>query len=270
MSFNEILPPADPRAPRRLRHEIRLRRLTVRAVRKLTPHMLRITLEGPDLAGFQSPGFGDHVKLFFLEPGQDPAILPQQGPEGLVFPGDERPAMRDYTPRAHDAAAGTLDIDFALHEAGPATAWAAKARPGDRLLIGGPRGSLIVPVAFDWHLLVGDDTALPAIARRLEELPESTNALVVAEVNGQEDEYPLASRARTTIRWVHRGGSPAGDPARLLRALAEAEFPTGDYFSFIACEAAVAKAVKALITEEKGADPRWIKAAGYWTLGQAG
>ena len=71
--------------------------------------------------------------------------------------------MRDYTPRRHDAEAGTLEIDFALHEAGPATQWAEQAKVGDLLGVGGPRGSFIVPTDFDWHLLIGDDTALPAI-----------------------------------------------------------------------------------------------------------
>ncbi len=92
---------------------------------------------------------------------------------------------RDFTPRRYDPAQDTLEIDFAIHDAGPATRWAVKAKPGDTLALGGPRGSFIIPTTYDWHLLVGDETALPAISRRLAELPARTRTVVVAEVDGR-------------------------------------------------------------------------------------
>lgn len=261
----------DNRAPRRVRHEIRLRRLTVRSAERLTPHMIRVTLEGPDLAGFSSPGFDDHVKLFFLLPGQDESSLPRPGPEGVVFAdGAPRPAMRDYTPRRHDAAAGTLTIDFALHDAGPATRWAEQAAPGQPLFVAGPRGSFLLPTGFDWHLLLGDATALPAIARRLEELPAGARALVFAEVDGPEDELAFETQADLRVVWVHRNGGAPGQPDRLAAAIAATPFPAGDFHAWVGCESLSAKALRRLLLETKGADPRWIKAAGYWKHGAAG
>jgi NADPH-dependent ferric siderophore reductase len=260
----------NDRLPQRLRHETRLRRLTVLATERLTPHMLRVTLGGEDLRGFASPGFGDHVKLFFPLPGQDASVLPVQGPDGILFPGPDRPAARDYTPRRHDAAANTLQIDFALHEAGPATAWAQQVALGQTLLMGGPRGSLMLPLAFDWHLLVGDDTALPAIARRLEELPPGHHAVVIAEVDGKEDEIAFRSAAEVTVRWVHRHPAPAGDAAALLAALEDTPFPPGEFQAWVACESGVARALRQALVERKGANPRWLRAAGYWQRGAAG
>lgn len=127
----------------RVRHETKRRRLTVREVARVTPGMIRVVLADPSLADFVSAGFDDHVKLF--------------------FPSEGEPERRDYTPRAFDAAAGTLTVDFMLHDAGPATRWAADARPGDTIEIGGPRGSVVVSDSFDWWLLVGDETALGGI-----------------------------------------------------------------------------------------------------------
>lgn len=100
------------------------------------------------------------------------------------------PAMRDYTPRRYDLDTLELDIDFVLHGDGPASTWAEQAKPGQFLHIGGPRGSMIVPDMFDSYLLIGDETALPAIARRLEGLPANRRALVIVEVeNGKEQQY---------------------------------------------------------------------------------
>ena len=121
----------DPRAPQRVRHELRRRLLTVQRVQRLTPHLVRITLQGEALQGFTSLGFDDHVKLMFPDPATGVLVLPTLGPEGIQHASDApRPAMRDYTPRRFDVQAGTLEIDFALHDAGPATQWAEQAAPG--------------------------------------------------------------------------------------------------------------------------------------------
>ncbi|HWX49757.1 MAG TPA: siderophore-interacting protein [Roseomonas sp.] len=264
---DDALVAAPDRTPRRLRHPLRLRALEVLKVEQLTPRMRRVTLGGAALEGFTSLGFDDHVKLFFPAPGQ---ALPVVGPEGLVFPeGAPRPPARDYTPRRYDPQAGTLLIDFALHEAGPATAWAEQAEPGQPLLIGGPRGSFVIPTEFDWHLLVGDETALPAIGRRLEELPAGSRALVIAEVEGPEEELAFDSAAAVSVTWVHRGDAAPGQPEGLAAALAAAEFPAGDFYAWVACESLIAKALRRQLIAEKGAQPRWVKAAGYWKRGQA-
>jgi NADPH-dependent ferric siderophore reductase len=261
---------------RRVRHETRRRRLTVREVQHLTPKMIRVTLEGADLDGFVSMGFDDHVKVFFPPSGSDELVLPTMGPDGPIFAeGAPRPALRDYTPRRYDAAAGLLDLDFAIHEAGPATTWAEHAKPGQPLGVGGPRGSFIIPTEFDWHLLIGDETALPAIGRRLEELPRDTRAVVVAEVDGPAEEQKFSSAAPFEVIWVHRNSAPAGnvviagDPTLLLKRLQSVQFPSGDYFAWIAAETQVARALRQYFVTERAVNKHWVKAAGYWRRGAA-
>jgi NADPH-dependent ferric siderophore reductase len=264
------LPPAADRSPRRVRHELRFRLLDVVAVRRLTPRMIRVTLGGEALEGFHSPGFDDHVKLFFPDPATGRLVLPTAGPDGPAPPADgAKPTMRDYTPRRHDAAAGTLDIDFAVHDAGPATTWAAQAAPGQRLGVGGPRGSFLVPTDFAGHLLVGDDTALPAIARRLEELPAGSRALVLAEVDGPEDEIAFESAADLRTVWVHRRGAAPGAVNGLLERLRGLELPADDLYAWVACESAAAKAIRAHLVDARGVPPKQVKAAGYWRRGDA-
>ena len=166
----------------RIRLETRTRILTVVSVTDITPHMRRIRVGGPELEGFQSPGHADHIKVFLSADGR-PLPRPERHPDGLVWPDDvPRPFMRDYTPRYLDPVALTLDLDFVLHSDGPASTWAANAKVGEPLMIGGPRGTIRVPEAFDWYFLAGDETALPAIGRRIEELPADKPVLAIIEV----------------------------------------------------------------------------------------
>ncbi|MCJ0765741.1 siderophore-interacting protein [Variovorax sp. CYS-02] len=244
--------------------------LTVRQVQRVTPHLIRVTLGGEKLQGFASPGFDDHVKLIFPDPATGQLALPSFGAPGEApAPDAPKPVMRDYTPRRHDAAAQTLEIDFALHEAGPATQWAEQAAPGQQLGVGGPRGSFIIPTGFDGHLLIGDDTALPAIARRLAELPAGARAVVLAEVDSAADELAFDSAAAVSLTWVHRRGAEPGTTDGLLQALKTLPLPAGDFHAWVACESAVAKALRAYLIAERGAHPRWTKAAGYWRRGSA-
>ena len=243
----------DSRAPRRVRHEPRRRELEVRRVDKISARTIRVTLGG-DLDGFTSLGFDDHIKLFF--------------PDGAA-PADGEPQFvsRDYTPRRYDPVAKTLDVEFVIHEAGPATRWAEQVRPGQTLRIGGPRGSFIIPTSFDWHLLIGDDTGLPAIGRRLAELPAGTRVVVLAEVDGPGDHVEFASTADVTITWAHRNGADAGISDVLARTLKTLQLPAGDYYAWVACESLIAKALRAQLIAEHGANPKWMRAAGYWRRG---
>ena len=241
------------RTPQRVRHEPRRRQLKVRSVEKIAAHMIRVTLGG-DLDGFTSLGFDDHVKLFF--------------PTGAVgSDGEPEMVSRDYTPRRYDPAAKTLDIEFVLHDAGPATRWAEQAHPGQSLRIGGPRGSFIIPTTFDWHLLIGDDTGLPAIARRLAELPKGARAVVLAEVDDASDHVTFQSAANVTVTWAHRNGAEAGTTSVLSDALETMRLPAGDYYAWVACELLTAKALRAQLIADHGANPKWMRAAGYWRRG---
>jgi NADPH-dependent ferric siderophore reductase len=243
----------DPRSPRRVRHEPRRRTLTIKQVEKIAAHMVRITLAG-DLEGFTSLGFDDHVKLFF--------------PDGTIN-AEGAPNMlgRDFTPRRHDSANNVLEIDFAIHDAGPATRWAAQTKPGDTLSLGGPRGSFIIPTSYDWHLLIGDETALPAIGRRLAELPPGSRAVVVGEIDGPADELAFTTAANATVTWAHRNGTDAGASDVLARTLTKLKMPAGDYYAWVACESLIAKALRRQLIADHGANPKWLRAAGYWRRG---
>ncbi|VVE41992.1 siderophore-interacting protein [Pandoraea anhela] len=259
------------RTPQRVRHELRFRLLEVRSVEALTPNMLRVTLGGDDLAGFTSPGFDDHVKLFFPNPETGELTVPQIGPEGLAkpAPGDAPRLMRDYTPRRYDADARTLVIDFAMHESGPATQWARSAKPGDKLGVGGPRGSFVIPMNFDGYVLIGDDTALPAISRRLAELPAGALVFVFAEIDRPADRLRFTSEADVVVEWIYRDGTPAHQSTALIDALRVATLPAGDLHAWVAAEAGVAKAVRHHLVEARGLNPKWVKAAAYWRRGDA-
>jgi NADPH-dependent ferric siderophore reductase len=258
------------RMARRVRHDSKLRMLQVRNVSRITPKMVRIVLGGDALSGFISAAHDDHVKLFFPQPGQDRPVLPTPGPNGPVYPeGAPRPAARDYTPRRYDAAANTLTLDFVLHGDGPGMTWAAQARPGNFLGVGGPRGSFIVPDDFDWYLLAGDESALPAIGRRLEELPPGARAIVVAEVTDAGEEQPLSSRATLETHWLHRDGGAPGRLALLQNAIAELSLPPGEGYAWVAAEASVAKALRRHLVDERGLRKDRVKAAAYWKHGAA-
>jgi NADPH-dependent ferric siderophore reductase len=230
--------------------------------------MVRITLTGDDLPGFVSAGFDDHVKVFFPPPGADRPVLPVNGPDGPVYPeGATPPVSRDFTPRRYDAVANTLDIDFALHEAGPAATWAAQARPGQMLGIGGPRGSFVIPDDFDWYLFVGDETALPAMGRRLEELRAGSRAIVLAEVVDAREEQALTSRASVETIWLHRHAQASGAAERFSAAIDALTLPPGDGYAWVACESETAKVLRRQLIDKPGIRKEWLKAAGYWRPG---
>ncbi len=257
----------DPRAPQRVRHETRMRLLTATSVTDITPLMRRIRLEG-DMDGFVSPAHADHIKAFFFPDGVEP-LLPPIGPNGAEFPPGTRPQMRDYTPRYWNVAEGWIELDFVLHGDGPASGWAAGAKPGSTLVIGGPRGSLVIPMTFDWYLLAGDETALPAIGRRIEELPSGAKVLAVIEVDNAAEEQRFETVADLELIYVHRNGASAGTTSLVLDAIKAATFPQGVAYGYIAGEVTMAKAVRAHLTEERAFASEYVKAAGYWRLGVA-
>ncbi|ASW02906.1 NADPH-dependent ferric siderophore reductase [Paraburkholderia aromaticivorans] len=255
-------------AVQRVRHPLKFRLLQVKQVRALTPHLIRVTFTGEDLHDFVSASFDDHIKVFFPEPGADKPALPEAGPDGPVFPaGQPRPVARDFTPRRFDREARELDIEFAMHDAGPAAAWAAQAKVGQYLGIGGPRGSLVIPKGFDWHLLIGDDTALPAIARRLEELPAGTRVAAVIEVADASAQIEFTTQAELHLVWRHRNEAGLRGEA-LLQAVREIYLPEdGEGYVWAAGESATMRAVRYHLCTERGVEKSRIRAASYWKQG---
>ena len=232
----------------RVRHELKRRDLTVEAIDYITPQMLRITLIGDTLSDFVSLGADDHVKVVISGPGGETE-------------------MRDYTPRSYDNEAGRLVLDFAIHEAGPATRWATDAKPGTILTVAGPRGSAVVSGVGKW-VLVGDETALPAIGRRIEEANPGDVITCIAAVTDKAEEQTFDSAARVEMHWVHRPASEVTDAASLIAALGRVQL-SPDTFVWVAAEATVARAIKKYLTVERNHPLPWIKAAGYWTRGLA-
>jgi NADPH-dependent ferric siderophore reductase len=226
----------------RVRHELKLRDLEVAAIELVSPGFASITFTGEALADFTSLGFDDHVKLMFGDPG-----------DGQV--------RRDYTPRRFNREARELVIEFALHGHGAASDWARTAAVGQRLLVGGPRGSMIVPLALDWHLLVGDATALPAISRRLEELPAGSRAcvLVLAEA---ADRRAFVSAAQIDEQWLETGDALLA----ALRALALPAAETG--FAWGGGEAALMAQVREVLLQ-KGVPKGHVRVSSYWKRGVA-
>jgi NADPH-dependent ferric siderophore reductase len=122
---------------------------------------------------------------------------------------------------------------------------------------------------IDVHVLVGDETALPAIGRRLEELPPQVRALVVLDTEEGARSYPLASRAQLEVVTVSPG-DPVSRAERIIEALRNVRYPTGACFTWVAAESNVARAIRRYLMNERGIDKRWIKAAGYWRRGGVG
>jgi NADPH-dependent ferric siderophore reductase len=253
----------------RVAHELRVRLLEVAEVTDLTPGLRRIVLRG-DLEGFASAAPDDHLKLIFPLPGEAAPRMPELADGGIRRPeGDRDAPMRDYTPRAFDTAAGTLTVDMVLHGDGPAATWAAAARPGSLVGQAGPRGSRVASDDFDWWLLAGDESALPAIARRLEELPAGARAIVLVEVDGPADELALSTDADVRLRWLHRDGAAAGTTDLLEDAVRDLALPMGEGFAWVACEAEVARRLRGHLRDDRGLPKSYTKVTGYWRLGAA-
>ncbi|MBN0980869.1 MULTISPECIES: siderophore-interacting protein [Pseudomonas] len=240
----------------RVSHEIKRRRLEVLRVVDITPRMRRITLGGEQLAGFVSLGSDDHIKLLFAQNAAEQAAL--ESPTFSVKGEGPQPAMRDYTPRRIDLSRGELDIDFVLHGDGPASTWAEQAKPGQHLHIAGPRGSMIVPDMFDSYLLIGDETAIPAIARRLEELPPGRKVLAVIEIADAHEQQALDSAADVQVIWVVRGQD------ELLATVRELQVPKGSLYAWVATETKLSRQVRRVLLDEHKLNDEFVKAVGYW------
>ena len=246
------------------RHTVVLREIEVLRTERLTPHMQRVVFGGAALRGFHSASPDDHVKLFFPN-RQGQLALPTPGQGRLEFPeGVEPSPMRDYTPRRYDDEFNELTVDFVLHGDGPAATWAEQARPGQHIGAGGPRGSFVVANDFDHYVMIGDETALPAIGRWLEELPYGTRATVLVEIPGSADRQSLESRAQVDLTWFERDNLDAAASQLLEHALERLLTPAGDTFWWIAAESGRARRMRQYLSDERGIPKEWLRSTGYW------
>ena len=247
--------------PKRVTHDLKFRLLTVKNVADVTPSIRRITLTGDDLEGFVSSAPEDHVKVFFPKPGTNEIALPSVVEGKPVVP--EGSIMRDYTPRRYDPIQKELDLEFVLHKMGPASRWASEATPGQKLGVGGPRGSFVYP-DFDWYMLIGDETALPSFARRLEEIPEGKKVLALIEIENDDQRYPLKTKANLEVTWLPRNGKSKREFEAFEAGLKNLSFPQGEPLIIVSGEMSVTKILKTTLQKTYGFKEENIKATGYW------
>lgn len=233
------------RRVQRVRHELLRREVHVSRIQPVSPGLLAITFVGATLASFTSLSFDDHVKF-------------------IISDATGQQHMRDFTPCAFLPGSGELTLEFALHPHGAACAcaWARQARVGDAAVIAGPKGSMIIPMDYDWHLLAGDASALPAIRRRLQELPAHARALVFVEQPAAEDPSPLPSRAAVQTQWLP-------DANAFVQALRQAPLSDGEGFAWCAGEASVMARVRDVLLNERQLPREATRISAYWKAGAA-
>ncbi|MDT5004743.1 MAG: hypothetical protein QOJ24_1919 [Mycobacterium sp.] len=247
----------------------------------LTPHIVRVVLGGSGFDTFTPNGYTDaYVKIVFVRDDVDAATLPQ--PLTLdsfnALPVEHRPTVRTYTVRNVDTERRELTIDFVVHgEHGVAGPWASAATPGQRAFLMGPSGAYAPDPAADWHLIAGDEAALPAIGAALEALPDNAVGKVFIEVAGPEDEIPLAAPDGVGVNWIYRGGRAdlvpedrAGDFSPLIAAVKETNWLPGQVQVFIHGEAqAVMHNLRPYIRKDRGVEAKWANSiSGYWRRGR--
>ncbi len=223
---------------------------------RISPSYQRITVTGEGLARFDKGGL--HFRLLF---GPEGAAWPEADPNGVTqWPGGvgawHRPV---YTIRSLSAQCTELDFDVFLHEGGTVTGWALTTRPGDEIVLAGPSGGAGGKAAA-WQGFVGDETAVPVIARLLEDLPQDAAGQAVLIVPQAADVQQLTHPPGVALTWILReaGASAVG-------ALDLLQIPGGDRSVFFAAEAGEAQEARRLLSA-RGLSKAEISAAAYWTL----
>ncbi|KOG52374.1 FAD-binding protein [Streptomyces griseoflavus] len=234
---------------------------------QLTPHMVRVMLGGDGLAEFSAGEYTDHyIKLVFPIPGVDYPKPLDIAEIRATFPRDQWPKTRTYTVRSWDPDAREMAVDFVVHgDTGLAGPWAMRARPGDEALFLGPGGAYAPDAEADWHLLAGDESALPAIAASLARMPEDATVHAFIEVAGPEEEQKLEAPAGAEITWLHRGAAPVGE--LLVEAVRALDFPEGRLQAFVHGEAGFVKELRKLLRVEREIPREDLSISGYWRRG---
>ncbi len=236
----------------------------VHSIERLSPSLLRLEFAGGTLDEFEaSPATDAYIKARFL-PAGSPLMVPFEDDDVDGVDAEFRPRPRRFTIRRWDPDRRTMAIDFVTHgDVGYAGSWAQRAVPGDRLQFTGPGGSYRPDSEVDWHLMVGDESALGAIGASLESLPATARASVFVVVDDREHEIDLPSTADVQTTWLHRRGAVA--PEELLRdAVAAAVFPEGRFDVFVHGEAGEVRSVRKHLLADRGVDPDGASISPYW------
>ena len=231
----------------------------------LTPALVRVVLGGGDLGRWTMVEATDaYVNLAFAPPGAP--YGPVFDPAAVRTEVDKQwwPARRRYTVRTWDPDEKQLTLDFVVHgDVGVAGAWAVRAEVGDVLVLEGPAGGFLPDPEADWVLLVGDESAVPAIAVSLEVLPPGTLAVVRVLCDGPDHEMALECRGDLDLRWIHRSHGE-GDELLLADALREIPFPRGRVQAFVHGEATEIREIRRHLLGERGLSRQDMSCSPYW------
>lgn len=239
----------------------------VRSARRLTEHMRRITFQLDDVDGFDHDGPDQLVRVFFPLDHQSVPLVPvgdDWWPETQAMPEDVRPHVRNYTVRRFDQSRGEVDLDFVLHgDVGPASRWAGRAEPGDRIGLLTDGYGYFEPEGTTTRLIVGDETALPAVGAILEILPAGVRASVFLEVTGPDDEQRFTTAADVDVTWIYRGRGPDGTGSQTVARLSHRPVAAEGLYAWVSGEAGMVKAVRRHLVD-RGTPKKQIYFCGYW------
>jgi NADPH-dependent ferric siderophore reductase len=242
--------------------------LAVRQRDWISPHTVRITAGGPGFDALRMNEFTDkYAKIIFADP--DLGLTPPYDLAALreSLPPDRRPVTRTYTLRRVDVPRQQLVIDFVVHgDEGIAAPWAAHAEPGDLLTMSGAGGAYQPDPGCDWHLLAGDESALPAICSALEALPADAHGIVYLETCDPGEYLDVTPPSGIELSWLHRP-EPGRQPRLLADALLAGPWLRGRADVFAHGERESMKAVRAAL-RTRLADGDLLSLSGYWAAGR--
>lgn len=259
--------PAPARRPRAPQKQIILE---VLEKIQISPRMVRIVAGGPGIADVEDTGMTDaYTKMLFAHPDTD--LTPPYDMDALreELSPELMPSRRTYTIRKFNLDEGNVWIDFVVHGSeGIAGPWAERAKPGDTVVLGGIGGGYAPDPEADWHLLAGDDAAIPAIAAALEGMPADAQGIALLEVNDEADHQDLQAPAGIEVRWLHRNGKEAGTTTLLADAIREVPWREGRVQVFAHGERGEMKALRPYLTGERGLDRSQLSLSAYWAHGR--
>jgi NADPH-dependent ferric siderophore reductase len=242
---------------------------TVAGAHQLTPAVRRITFAGDDLASYEPLGPDQFLYLLLPPPGRDELTVGRDFDwiSYHLMPAEDRPVGAHYTVRRYRPDQGEIDVDFVLHDRpGPASGWAARARPGDPVALWGPRTAFDPPPEVDWYLLVADETGLPATAAIVESLAGRFDGPIVAlvEVAGPVEEQPLPALPALELSWLHRNGSAAGTATQLVDAVRALALPAGAPYVWGGGESRAMTQIRRYLRHEVGYPRDRVSLTPYW------
>ena len=242
------------------------RRATVEQVERLSGRMLRVTLAGPEMAGFPVPDPAASVRLLLPFPGEELA-LPDWVGNNFLMPDGRRPIMRTFTPQNVDPEAGRIDLDVVEHAEGAACQWAADAQPGWEAAISGPGKGYAIDADAPAFLLAGDESAIPAIGQLLAALPGEAPVEVHVEITDPGAELALPEHPGAKVRW-HLLPSGAAPGETMVAAVTAADIADGTRI-WVAGEAASVQRIRKHLFDTLGIPRSHTVCRGYWKHGRA-